>query len=29
MGMTSVENVIDALEERKPRYIVNPEVYES
>jgi len=29
MGMTSVENIIDVLEERKPRYIVNPEVYQS
>jgi len=29
MGMTSVENVIDALEGRKPRYVVNPEVYQS
>jgi len=29
MGMTSVENVIDVLEERKPRYLVNPEVYDS
>jgi len=29
MGMTSVENVIDALERRKPRYVVNPEVYQS
>ena len=29
MGMTSVKNVIDALEGRKPRYVVNPEVYQS
>ena len=29
MGMTSVENIIDVLEERKPKYIVNPEVYQS
>jgi len=29
MGMTSVENIIDALEGRKPRYVVNPEVYQS
>jgi len=29
MGMTSVENIIDVLEGRKPRYVVNPEVYES
>lgn len=29
MGMTSVENVIDSLEGRKPRYVVNLEVYQS
>ncbi|MQY58552.1 MAG: hydroxyacid dehydrogenase [Clostridia bacterium] len=29
MGMTSVQNVIDVLEGRRPRYVVNPEVYQS
>jgi len=29
MGMTSVKNVIDVLEGRKPRCVVNPEVYQS
>jgi len=29
MGMTSVQNIIDVLEGRKPKFVVNPEVYES
>jgi len=29
MGMTSVENIIDVLEGRKPKFVVNPQVYES
>ncbi len=28
MGMTSVKNVIDVLNKRRPEYVVNPEVYE-
>ncbi|MCD6472156.1 phosphoglycerate dehydrogenase [Candidatus Aerophobetes bacterium] len=29
MGMTSVKNVIDVLNKKRPEYVVNPEVYES
>jgi len=29
MGMTSVKNVIDVLNKRRPEYVVNPKVYES
>lgn len=29
MGMTSVENIIDVLEGRKPKFVVNPQVYQS
>lgn len=29
MGITSVRNVVDVLNKRRPKYVVNPEVYES